>query len=141
MLVFAVLLGTAIGAVILRAACSIFNKFAEPQNHVPEPSFGYAMLIAFVTTVVNSIVGFGVGLVIGVGLANSGMTEQQVALVAQVISLPFSILVMAVMNMLMLPTTFARGLLVALLYLAVAIAVAIVIGLVVFAVIAIFAAM
>ncbi len=131
----AIVIGTLIGAIILRAACSAFNKLSQPQNHVPEPEMGKAMLITFVTTVTNWILGFVLGFIFGAALAAADMPPQQIQIIVQLISLPLSILVMAGMNSLMLPTTFGRGLLVALLYMAIAIAVAIVIGIIIFGVI------
>ncbi len=58
-------LGRAIvGAVILRAACLLFNTIAQrkgTQQAVPEPDLGKAMLIALVTSIAFSGVGFELG--------------------------------------------------------------------------------
>jgi hypothetical protein len=63
--VVALAIGTVIGAVILRTACWLYNKAAGGEA-VPEPSFAKAMLIAFLTAVVVSllaaVVTFGAGL-------------------------------------------------------------------------------
>ncbi|HEV3261908.1 MAG TPA: hypothetical protein VG013_33970 [Gemmataceae bacterium] len=96
--VFAILLGTVIGAVFLRAACAFYNKLAGGKgspSSVPEPLLGKAMGITFVTALVNAVPGF------------------------ELLSLPVSLLVLAGMISALLPTTFARGLLVALCYLVV----------------------
>lgn len=118
--VFAVALGTVIGAVLLRAACALYNKQAggkgSPES-VPEPLLGKAMGITFVTTLVNAIAGFVIGLLVGTGAAAAGASERGPAIVAQLLSLPVSLLVMAGMNSALLPTTFGRGFLVALCYL------------------------
>ena len=83
-----------IGAIILRAACSAFNKLSQPQNHVPEPEMGKAMLITFVTTIVNSVLGFVLGLVFGTAMRGA-VPPDQIQIVAQFMSLPLSMLVMA----------------------------------------------
>ena len=105
--VFALALGTVIGAVFLRAACAIYNKLAGGKgspSSVPKPLFGKAMGITFVTALVNLVAGF------------------------ELLSLPVSLLVMAGMNSALLPTTFARGFLVALCYLLVGLFVVVVLA-------------
>ncbi len=119
-MVFGIAIGTLIGAVFLRAACSLYNKLAggrKSPNGVPEPPLGKAMGITFVTSLVNAVVSFGIGFVVGTGGATAGASDRSMVLLAQLLSLPFSLLVMAGMNAALLPTTFARGLLVALCYL------------------------
>ena len=123
-----VLIATLIGAIILRAAVSAFNKLSQPENQVPEPDFGKAMLMAFVAAIVNGVVGFGIGIVFGTALAAANAPPMQVQLIVQAISLPISLLVLAGTITLLLPTSFGRALLISLLYLAIGIAVAIVIG-------------
>jgi hypothetical protein len=105
--VFAVALGTVIGAAFLRAACAFYNKLAGGKgspSSVPEPLLGKAMGITFVTALVNAVAGF------------------------ELLSLPVSLLVMAGMNSALLPTTFGRGLLVALCYLLVGLFVVVVLA-------------
>jgi hypothetical protein len=119
-MVFALPLGTVIGAVFLRAACALYNKQAGGKglpDSVPEPLLGKAMGITFVTTLVNGIAGFVIGLLVGAGGAAAGSGERGPAVMAQLLSLPVSLLVMAGMNSALLPTTFSRGLSVALWYL------------------------
>jgi len=106
--------------VFLRAACALYNKQAGGKgspDSVPEPLLGKAMGITFVTTLVNAIAGFVIGLLVGTGGAVAGASERGPAVVAQLLSLPVSLLVMAGMNSALLPTTFAWELLVALCYL------------------------
>jgi hypothetical protein len=116
----AVLITTNIGAVILRSACWLFNKMAgggESKGGVPEPGFGRALLITFVTLLVQVAVGFVIGLVLGTGAAaaqNAG-AGPAVQLLPSLISLPVGFLVMSGMLTAMLPTSFPRALLVALL--------------------------
>jgi hypothetical protein len=104
---FALALGAVIGAVLLRVACAFYNKLAGGKgspSSVPEPEFGKAMAITFLTALVNAVPGFALP------------------------SLPVSLLVMAGMNSALLPTTFARGLLVALCYLLVGLFVVVVLA-------------
>ena len=117
-LVFAVLIGSAIGAIILRAACWLFNKFAgDPPapGGVPEPDFGQAFKMAFVTMLVQFGVSCVVGLM-GAGGAAAGGSPQTVQLVSSLISLPISFLVLSAIVAGMLPTSFAKGMGVAALY-------------------------
>ncbi len=105
-------IGLAIGAVILRAAISMFNKFAgygdENPNQVPEPSMGKAMAIVLITGVANWIVGALIGS-IGAGALKS-VAEPWKTLIPSLLSLPFSFFVSAGLLSGLLPTTFKRGL-------------------------------
>ena len=117
-IVAAIALGTLIGAVLLRAACALYNKLAggpKSPSSVPEPPLGKAMGIALVTTIVNAVVGFVLGLLVAAGMAGAG--ERRTVITTQLLSFPISLLVMAGMNSALLPTTFGRGFLVALCYL------------------------
>jgi hypothetical protein len=99
---FALAFGTVIGALFLRAGCVLHNKLVGGKGSpgsVPEPQLGKAMGIAFVTTLVNAVMGF------------------------ELLSAPVSLLVMAGMCSALLPTTFTRGLLVVLCYLLVGLSV------------------
>lgn len=127
-LVCVLTIGTLIGAIILRAACWAFNKLCQPENRVEEPSFGKSLLMALVSMVAQLVVGFGIGLVFGAGLAAAGFEQWQIQLIVNAISLPVGVLVMAGTITLILPTSFGRAILIALLYLAITIAVGIVIG-------------
>jgi hypothetical protein len=122
--------GTLIGAVFLRAACALYNKFAggkQSPSSVPEPLLGKAMGITFLTGLVNVVVGVVIGLLV-VGGTAAGAGERGAAITEQLLSLPASLLVMAGMNAAMLPTTFTRGLLVALCYLLVVLLVLVVLA-------------
>jgi hypothetical protein len=130
-LVGALVIGTLIGAVFLRAACALYNKMAggkKSPSSVPEPELGKAMGITFVTTLINVMVSFMIGLVVGAGGTAAGVGETWLKILAQLAALPVSIHVMAGMNAALLPTTFVRGLLVALCYLLVVLFVGIVVG-------------
>jgi hypothetical protein len=124
-LVMALVMGTLIGAIILRAAIWAFNKLAGTDAAVPEPTFGKAMLVAFVTSFVNNIAGIGLGFVLGASLRAAGLEGIQLQAVVQAIAMPFGILVAGGMLSVLLPTTFMRGILVALIMMAIAIALAV----------------
>jgi hypothetical protein len=120
LLVVAIVVGTFFNAVFLRAACAFYNKLAGGKgspSSVPEPRLGKAMGIIFVTALVNAVVAFAIGLLVVPGSTTAGANTSSAAIAAQLLPLPVSLLVMASMNAAWLPTTFARGLLVALCYL------------------------
>jgi hypothetical protein len=129
--VFAIALGTVIGAWILRAACALYNKLAGGKgspSSVPELLFGKAMGITFVTILVDAVAGSVIGLLVGASGAAAGSGERSPAVIARLLSLPVSLLVMAAMNYALLPTTFVRGILIALCYLLVVFFVVVVLG-------------
>ncbi|KAA0134289.1 hypothetical protein FYZ48_22170 [Gimesia chilikensis] len=133
----AVPIGLAIGAVILRAAISLFNKFAgfgeDHLSRVPEPEMLKAMGIVFITGLVNWVVGFIIGLFGAVALKEVGQPWAE--LLPALFSLPFSFLVASALLAGLLPTTFVRGMGVAACQYLISILIAVVIG-VIFVVIA-----
>jgi len=115
--VMALTIGTLVGAIILRAAVSLYNKMvvdADLPRAVPEPPIGKAMGITFVTTLVNTVVGSIVGSVIGGAAAAVGARGGGVGVTAQLVSFSITALFMAGMLCTMLPTTFGRAILVTL---------------------------
>ncbi len=135
----ALVIGTLIGAVVLRAACWLYNSFAggaKSREAVPQPAFGKAMGIAFVAMLVNLGTSFVVGLIVGGGAAALGRDMSSAQTTAQLVAVPVSFFVLAGMISGMLPTSFGRAALVALLYLAIAIIITVVILIVLFGVIA-----
>lgn len=105
--VFGIIFGTVIGALFLRVGCLLHNKLTGGQgspNSVPIPVLGKAMGITFVSALVNAIPGFGF------------------------LSALVGLLVMAAMISALLPTTFARGILVSLCYLLVGLCVVVVLA-------------
>ena len=137
-LAIGVLVGTVIGAVFLRAAIALFNKIvgaSGPPDGVPEPLFGRAMGITFVTSIVNAVAGFLIGLVVGAGAQATEAGKQSATITANLISTPLSLLIMAGMLTAMLPTSFGKAILVTLLYLVIVVVVVgiIVLGFVVLA--------
>ena len=124
LLIGGIAIETVIGAVLLRAAITFYNKMAggaSSPGSVPEPAFGKAMWIIFGSTVFQMVVG---GLVIGIstdaGPVASGAGGKGVDFVAQLLSFPVGLLIMAGVLSAKLPTTFGRAILVALCYLLVA---------------------
>jgi hypothetical protein len=128
--VLAIFFGVVIGAVILRAACSLFNKMASPQNGVPEPGFGKALGIVVLNAIASAAAGFPVGMIVGLWGQASGIDEKTTQAVAGLISLPIGFLVMGGLLTLMLPTSFGRALLVTLLQYVVIFLIALVIGII-----------
>ena len=131
-------IGLLIGAVILRAAISLCNKFSgtDSSSGVPEPPMGKAMLIVLVATIVNLVVNFVVGFMIGVaGMASGSSAMQTVQGLAALISLPVGFFTQSGIIAAMLPTSFTRGMLVTLCHYLIVFLIAIVI----FALVAVFA--
>jgi hypothetical protein len=122
-LVIGVAVETLIGAVILRAAVALCNKLEggdlSPRS-VPEPAFGKAMGIIFATSVARVIVGLLIDGLFMDGAAAAGTG----GMVAQLISFPVSLLIMAEMLSTRLPTTFGGAILVTLCYVLVSLLVA-----------------
>lgn len=129
--VIGLLMGTFVGAILLRAAVSLYNRFADSggsEGAVPEPSFASAVGIAFVTTLVNSSAAFVGGLVIGGVAAAYGLEGVGVVVFAQLVAIPVGVLIMALILTSELPTTFRRAIRVAACYFLIAIAIGIVAG-------------
>lgn len=126
-----------IGAVILRAAISMFNKFAgtgeEGQDLVPEPSMLKAMGILLIAGVANAIIGAilgAIGAATGLIQAGEGGAKAGFDLTLNLVSLPFTFLVSSALLAALLPTTFKRGMGVALCQYIVTILVGLAIGLI-----------
>ncbi|MEW4570730.1 hypothetical protein AB1L88_22930 [Tautonia sp. JC769] len=106
------IIGTLVGAIILRAAISLRNKLAggpETRDAVPEPAIGKAMGITFVATLANLIAGSGVEQFVGGLAAPSSGEGGGWNVIAQLVSLPVGLLVMAGMLSSALPTTFVQA--------------------------------
>jgi hypothetical protein len=124
MLLYALVIGlsieTLIGAVFLRAAVALYNKMAggaSSPGSVPEPAFGKAMWIIFATSVWQIVIaGLYIGISTGAGPVAAGAGGKGVDVVAQLISLPVGLLIMAAVLSAKLPTTFGRAVLVTFCY-------------------------
>jgi hypothetical protein len=118
--VIRVAIASLIGAVFLPATCGIYNKMAggsRSPKSVPEPSMGKAMATMFVIALINAVfASFFAWVITTVGSA-VGARQQNTILIAQLVSLPISLLVMSGFLSAILPTAFGRAFIVALLYL------------------------
>ncbi len=109
--------GTLIGAVCLRAAVALYNKLAggaSSPSSVPKPAFGKAMWISFESWVWQIVAGALIGGVTGLGARAVEGREQEIDVVAPLISLAVSLLIMVGVLSAKLPTTFGRAILVTL---------------------------
>jgi hypothetical protein len=126
--IFAVVMGGLfIGALILQAACALYNKLAgvgalgddgldaeqaDRLGCVPNLSLGQALGIVFIAAALNAIVGFVVGRFMGGPRVKAGGIPWTFSPVAYLVTLPFGMLLMSAL----VPTRFGKGLLVTLLY-------------------------
>lgn len=103
-----IIIGTLIGAVVVRAACWLFNKIAggPAPRGVNEPSFGAAMLIALATMGAH----YGSGLVLNLVVGRSHFLQAH----AIWITIPLSLLVSAAVIAKLLPTSLSKAFLVCL---------------------------
>jgi hypothetical protein len=118
-----VTIGTVIGAIVLRAACWLYNKIAGDATDsasVREPSFGGAMAITFVTMLAN----FTTDLL----LLFYGKAAEMSYLKVSLISASISFVVASVMIAALLPTTFGRAMAVVILQLLIGIAASVVVA-------------
>jgi len=123
-----------VGTIMLRAACSLFNKLAGESKRVPEPGFGKAMGIMLVTLLVNVVVGGVLGLLVLAGGAAAGADQRSMQLLINVVSIPIGFLTMAGMLTVMLPTSFGRALLVTLTQYAIMFLVGIIVAIIIVAI-------
>ncbi len=122
-----VMIGLFLGAILLQAACALYNKFAgvgelgadspDPEqvvrpDCVPNLGLGQALGIVFITAALNAIVGFVVGRFVGGPRVMAGGTPWTFSPVGYLLTLPFGMLLMSAL----VPTRFGKGLLVTLLY-------------------------
>ncbi|MCE5268935.1 MAG: hypothetical protein LLG00_13740 [Planctomycetaceae bacterium] len=107
---------TVIGAILLMAACWLYNFAAIKNANVPQPEFGTAAGVAFVCYLVNVGLAFLVGWSSHSGCLPPGTFEAY-----SHFSLPASFLLFTGLAASALPTTFGRALLVATIHHAIAI--------------------
>lgn len=130
-LLVGLVIGTLIGAIILRAAVALYNSIVgrSSLSTVPEPAFGKAMGITFLTSLIQLVVRFVLTLAGGAAAQGSRTDGGLIALGVGLLAIPVSFLVMAGLLAAMLPTTFPRASLVTLFYFLIAIlVVAVVVG-------------
>jgi hypothetical protein len=122
-------LGLLFTALVLRAAVSIFNRFASDPKApplVPRPSIAKGMLISLLASLANATVYSATLFAAGAPSMHSPPSLEKF-LMAWLISFPISLFVLATLLTTLLPTTFPRALLITLCY--VALAVLLVVGL------------
>lgn len=119
----------AIGATILRAACSFVG--------VRQPDFmkamGIVLLVGIVTSIVNFTIQVGMGVLLGASFAARGPGPapealKAVQLISTFVCLPVDALITGALYVPLLETTFGKGLLVWLMQFLIGIAIAIAIG-------------
>lgn len=146
-LLFAIPIGLMIGALILMAAVWLANKCLAPQSRrkssyydddddydwdaprsrrsrspIPEPPFGQAVLIVFVTWIIGAVIGFAIGFMAGAG----GLARGNGMIGLQICSGLINLVISASVNASMLPTTFPRACLVVLFQFLIGLAIALV---------------
>lgn len=108
------------------------GAYAAPSvshnSGVPQPGFGNALLICLVSSIINAVVGVG----IGIAMASLGQNGMPFALAAQGLSLIAGYMILAVTIMFNLPTSIGRALAVAGLFVVIAAIIGVGLGLVVF---------
>lgn len=118
-LIVGLLIVMIIGATFLRAAITIYNAMlgeATSPKSVPEPDYGSAIGIIFATSVAQGIASILIRVVTGAGLVATGPDATGRLVVAQLISIAVGLVIMSLLLSRMLPTTFARAVLVTLCY-------------------------
>jgi len=113
------IVGSTLGSAILRTAIWLFNSVAGISNSrdaVPEPTYGEGVGIIFVTIIMNTMAGFGSTFAVGFCCALARIEQQDALLYARIASMPLALLVMSGMFSSMLPTSFFRGLAIAIGY-------------------------
>ena len=125
MIAVALIIGTLIGAVLVRASCWLFNKLAGgpgSPNAVPEPDFHKALCIAIAAIVTKIVAALVIALVASGGDLDARASEQAQQ-VASLLSSLIAFLGLAGALALILPTNFGKAILLAVLYVIVALAV------------------
>ena len=124
-MLFPAAIGTVFGSVLLLAAIALRNKMAGSvgtPGSVAAPSFAKALGITFATALINAAVGIGVAFAAQATPAVHVLPVPCFGLIAQAVALPLSLLIMAAMLTVMLPTSVGRALVITLLYLTIGIA-------------------
>ena len=130
------LIGTLVGTAFLMGACKLFNTMVHKpvsKNGVQMPDLGKAVGIVFATIVLNVAITFAIGFALGAGTAVAGGNVETARITTQLASNFIGFFVMCGLLTAILPTSFGRAALVALLYYAFAIIIAVMILLVIVA--------
>lgn len=111
----AIPIALAISAVWFRAGCAVYNRMCQPENRVPSPTFGTALLIAIPMVAVKLVIRAGLTVVVLSMFDGLSGVERLIKAAASLGSVPFAILATAAMAAWLLPTTYTRALLATLL--------------------------
>ncbi len=119
-----------------------YESFVSPSG-VPEPTFGQAFAIVLVAYLINLVISVAINFALAGAAGGPAMVQgprlgggiPSTSLLSSLILLPISVLVQGGIISAMLPTSFGKGLLVALICVAIGIVIALILGAVIFAVI------
>ena len=121
MLVFSLAIGSVVGAVILQVAIAIYNSLAgaggkKKRNRVPELEFGQAVTISFLSMLMNVVLGIISGMILGLIISSehSEFVSNVVMYLPRILTWPLSMLLVTLLLMKTMPTSFPKALLVSL---------------------------
>ena len=107
--VVALIILAVIRGFVIRAAIGVYTWHSGITSRVPMPSIGRAIGIAFAASIAGAIAGFEVGLNVGFFLTTFGATAQTAKLTVQLVTLPISVVTTGLVLSFMLPTTYSKG--------------------------------
>jgi hypothetical protein len=115
-LAFGVLLYVMVGWAVLAGGCGLYNRLVGPGSpeRVREPNFGRAAVVLLAALPAGAVVGFAVHGAGGAFGRALGAEPRRLELALMLQTWPLSLVVLGALLGGTLPTTFARGLLVAL---------------------------
>ena len=117
-----------IGSVILRAACTLFNKLCRPENQVPEPDYGKALLATLIWASLSQVFGLVISVVLAVTLVSANVTPEVTVAIVELVAQSIGVLIMAGTATFALPAPFGRSLLVSLIFYGITLCVLLVVG-------------
>lgn len=131
LMVVGIVIGLLISAAILRGAVSLCNKMMgnDSYGQVAVPSLGRAMLLSLVIFVLQGVVSVGVAIVLGLMSASAAsLGANSLAVIPQLASVPVGFFVNSALLSALLPTSFTKGMVVALCQYLICILIGIVVG-------------
>jgi hypothetical protein len=115
LLVAGVTLGSLLWAFVVWGGIALYNSLTErPATRVPQASLSKCYQVSFMTGLVQVFGGAFLATSTFIAGALAGLGPIEAALMAQLMCLPLGVLTMAAMLSALLPTSFGRGILVAL---------------------------
>jgi hypothetical protein len=140
-LVAAVCVASLVWQFFVWGGIALYNTLADrPSTRVPQANLSKCYQVSFVIGLVQAFVGWAVERSSFVAGILAGLSHNEARLLAQLMGLPFGMLVMAVMLSALLPTSFGRAILVSLCVMLITIIVAFIVVAVVMGVVALRAA-